>query len=61
MKAYDARVILYQELIDQAYRAYQEYMERNVEAGRLTRLITQIETWDNEYESDTSTGQVSAG
>lgn len=61
LNAYDARVILYQELIDRAYRAYQEYMERNVEAGRLTRLIAQIESWDDEHESDTSAGQVIVG
>lgn len=53
LKAYDARVIMYQELIDRAYQGYQEYMERNKEAGRLSRLITQIETWDDGH-SDSS-------
>jgi len=54
LKAYDTRVIMYQELIDRAYQAYQEYMERNVEAGRISRLIGQIEDWDDERKADTS-------
>ncbi len=53
LKAYDARVIMYQELIDRAYQGYQEFMERNKEAGRLSRLIAQIETWDSEHEDET--------
>ncbi len=39
---------MYQELIDRAYQAYQEYMDRNAEAGRLTKLIAQIENWEED-------------
>lgn len=57
LSAYNARVIMYQGLIDRAYQAYQEYMERNAEAGRLSRLISQIETWDDEVKSGSSIAQ----
>lgn len=61
LSAYCARVIMYQELIDRAYQAYQEYMDRNVEAGRLTKLIIQIENWDDDQKDDSSAAQPIAG
>jgi hypothetical protein len=41
--ALDARVILYDELINNAYSAYQEFLTRSKEAGRIYRLIESID------------------
>ena len=43
MKARNIRVILYQELIENAYRNYKDFLEKNPEAGRTYRLIKSIE------------------
>jgi hypothetical protein len=43
MKARNIRVILYQELIENSYRSYKEFLEKNQEAGRAFRLIKSIE------------------
>ena len=38
------RVVLYQELIANAYQSYREFLEKRKEAGRVCRLIQSIET-----------------
>ena len=38
-----ARVVMYKELIENASRAYQDYTERNTNAGRIYELIRSIE------------------
>ena len=43
MKARNIRVIRYQELIENAYRNYKDFLEKNPEAGRTYRLIKNIE------------------
>lgn len=40
----DIRVVLYEELIEDAYRSYQAFLDKNREAGRVYRLIRHIET-----------------
>ena len=40
----DIRVVLYDELIEDAYRSYQAFLDKNREAGRVFRLIQNIET-----------------
>ena len=42
----DARVVMYDELIDNAQEAYLDYVEKAEEAGRVYRLITSIEAED---------------
>jgi hypothetical protein len=42
------RVVLYDELIDQAYRAYQTYLEKSQSRGRVLALIQSIEKHDFE-------------
>ena len=44
MAARNIRVIYYQELIENSYRSYKEFLEKNQEAGRAFRLIKSIET-----------------
>lgn len=43
LKLLDARVVLYQDLIENAYRAYQEYLDKDKETGRVFSLISAIE------------------
>ncbi|MCX6579299.1 MAG: ATP-binding protein [Candidatus Aminicenantes bacterium] len=43
LEAYNTRVITYQKLIEDAYRAYGEFLKKNQEAGNLTRLIEEID------------------
>lgn len=43
MAAANVRVVLYDELIEDAYRSYQAFVEKNREAGRVHRLIQNIE------------------
>ena len=45
LKAKDTRVVMYQELLQNAYKAYQQYIEKHEEAGRVSRLISAIEEW----------------
>lgn len=40
------RVQLYHELLDNAYKAYKEFIDKRREAGRLSRLLESIETAD---------------
>ena len=42
----DARVVMYQELIDNAQSAYAEYIKKHKEAGRVYRLIQELENWE---------------
>lgn len=42
------RVVLYRELIEDAYKSYQSFLEKNQEAGRLWNLLERIEL--EEYE-----------
>ena len=37
------RVVLYQELLDNAHRAYKEFIEKRKHAGRLTRVLQSID------------------
>lgn len=50
LKAYDARVIKYDELIEKAHEAYQQYLEKGAEVGRLANLLKEIEEWVPEGE-----------
>ena len=43
MAAKNTRVVLYQELIEDAYRSYQMFLEKHKEAGRVIELIKNIE------------------
>ena len=40
----NARVVMYKELIENASKAYYDYTERNIEAGRIYELIKSIES-----------------
>ena len=42
LRALNARVVSYDQLIDNALQAYQDYVERGQEAGRVYRLIQEI-------------------
>ena len=44
MAEQNVRVVLYHELIEDAYRSYQAFLDKNREAGRVYRLIQNIET-----------------
>lgn len=44
LAAKSIRVVLYQELIKDAYQSYREFLEKRKEAGRVCRLIQNIET-----------------
>ena len=46
LNAWNARIVMYDELIDNALRAYQDYVNREKEAGRVYELIKSIETED---------------
>ena len=43
MAEQNVRVVLYDELIEDAYRSYQAFLEKNREAGRVYQLIQNIE------------------
>ncbi len=46
LRAQHARVVTYDELIDNALQAYQDYVDRGQEAGRVYRLIQEISEQD---------------
>ena len=46
LTAKDARVVMYQELVDSALREYSEYLEKHQEAGRVHKLIQELEEWE---------------
>ena len=43
LKPWGARVLLYNELIDSAFRAYQDFINKSEEAGRIVRLLRVID------------------
>lgn len=43
----DARIVMYQELIDNAQSAYSEYIKKSKDAGRVYRLIQELENWES--------------
>ena len=47
-KALNARIVSYDELINNALEAYQDYVDRGQEAGRVYRLIQEISEQDIE-------------
>ncbi len=40
------RVVMYQQLIEDAYRSYKSYLDKREETGRVTELIQSIEAFD---------------
>lgn len=46
LEALDARVVMYDELIDNAQEAYEDYLRKAKKAGRVYRLITSIKAED---------------
>lgn len=40
------RVVMYQQLIEDAYMSYKSYLDKRVETGRVTKLIQSIEEYD---------------
>jgi hypothetical protein len=44
LSAKNIRVVLYQQLIEDAYRSYKAFLEKNKEAGRIATLIENIES-----------------
>lgn len=57
LEAWDARVVMYDELIQNAQEAYQDYLDQAEEAGRVYRLITSIEAEDIRVMSPRPTNQ----
>lgn len=51
LEGQNARVVLYDQLIDNAQQAYQDYIDRQDEAGKLYRLISSISDEDIEAMS----------
>ena len=54
LRALNARIVSYDELIENALQAYQDYVDRGQEAGRVYRLIQEISEQDVEAISPTS-------
>ena len=48
LRAYNATVVTYDELIEHALQAYQDYVDREQEVGRVYRLIQEISNQDVE-------------
>ena len=46
LAAKDIRVVLYDELLENAYKAYSSYLEKKKEAGRILKLMQSIEQAD---------------
>ena len=42
LKSIDARIVLYNNMVDQAYRAYQQYLDEHKKAGRLTEFLERL-------------------
>ena len=53
LRALNARVVSYDELVDNALQAYQDYVDRGQEAGRVYRLIQEISEQDVQAISPT--------
>nr|VFK12159.1 MAG: Histidine kinase-, DNA gyrase B-, and HSP90-like ATPase [Candidatus Kentron sp. LPFa] len=43
LRSVDARVIMYQELLEHAYASYNEFLKENEKVGRITRLLQAID------------------
>ena len=43
LSAYGARVVFYNQLIENAFKAYQSFLDRSEEAGRIVRLLKEID------------------
>ena len=43
LSAYRARVVFYTQLIENAFKAYQSFLDRSEEAGRIVRLLKEID------------------
>lgn len=43
LSAYRARVVFYTQLIENAFKAYQAFLDRSEEAGRIVRLLKEID------------------
>lgn len=54
LRAQNARVVSYDQLIDNALQAYKDYLERGEEAGRVYRLIQEISEQDFQAISPSS-------
>ena len=54
LRALNARVVSYDELIENALQAYQDYVDSGQEAGRVYRLIQEISLQDVQAISPTS-------
>lgn len=46
LRAYNARIVLYNSLLDQAYKSYRSYLDKNKHTGRLTSLLQSISNND---------------
>jgi hypothetical protein len=46
LKPYNARVVLYQELLKNAYHTYHDFLEKKKEAGRVLKVIQSIDAAD---------------
>jgi len=46
LESFNIRIVRYFELIEDAYRAYQEFLDQNEKAGRISKLIEDIELQD---------------
>jgi len=46
LQAHNARLVLYNTLLDQAYKAYSSYLQKNTHTGRLTNLLKSISADD---------------
>jgi len=47
LKAKDIRILTYQELIENAHKAYKDFLERSKKAGRIIELLGRIEDVEN--------------
>lgn len=53
LDAKDARIVFYEELLDDASRAYKQYIQKKKKAGRVSEFIRKIETGEA-FESEES-------
>lgn len=57
LQAYNARVVSYDELIDNALQAYQDYVDSSEKVGRVYRLIQEVSEQDVEAISPSGSSQ----
>lgn len=53
LRAYNSRIVMYDELIENAERAYKDYLDRERESGRVFRLVQRVSERDVEMMSTT--------